>query len=74
MLRKIKHPDHPVEGMSGMMMRAAAYTLVYIRPWLVPDLMGEVFHVPRWAVTETDQRTEERKWTAKKSEKLIIKI
>ena len=46
MLHKIKHPDHPVEEMTGMMMEAAAYTLVSVRPWLVPDPMGEVFTIP----------------------------
>ena len=52
--------------MAGMMMEAAAYALVSTRPWLVPDRMGEVFMIPRWCITEIDQRAEERKWIAKK--------
>ena len=28
--------------------------------------MGKVFHVPRWAIPETDQQTEEHKWTVEK--------
>ena len=65
MICKIKHPDHLIEGMAEMM-KAAAYVLVSARPWLVPDHMGGVFSVPRWAITDTDQQTEEHKWTAKK--------
>ena len=39
-LRKIKHPDHPVEGMTGMMIEATAYALMYVRPLLVLDCLG----------------------------------
>ena len=46
MLQKIKHLDHLGEGTAGMMMEAAAYALVSIRPWLVPDRMGEVLTIP----------------------------
>ena len=43
----IKNPDNPIEGMTGMMMKAAAYTLVSAGPWLVPDHMGEIFSIPQ---------------------------
>ena len=65
LLRQIKHPDHPVEGLAGMKMEAGAYVLVSLRPWLVPDRMTKVFHVPRWCISGTDQRTEEQKWIVK---------
>ena len=55
MLCKITHPDHPVEGMTEMMMEATAYDLVSIRPWLVTDRLGGVFCDSRWCITETDQ-------------------
>jgi hypothetical protein len=35
-----------------------------------PVPMGEVFVTPSWCVREGDQRTEERKWTAKKDREL----
>ena len=63
MLHKIKHLDHPVEGVEGMRTWTA---LVSTRPWQVPERVEEVFHVPRWAITDTNQQTEKRKWTAKK--------
>ena len=65
-LRTIQYLDHPDEGMTGIMMEAAAYALVSTRPWLVPYRVGEVFTIPCWCIHEVDQRTEERKWTAKK--------
>ena len=56
--------------MAGIMMEAAAYALMSARPWLVPDRVGEIFTIPRWCIHETDQRMEERKWTAKKQREL----
>ena len=46
-LQTIQHPDHPDEGMVGIMMEAATYALVSTRPWLVPDRVREVFTIPR---------------------------
>ena len=66
LLRTIQHPDHLDECMAGIMMETVAYALVSARPWVEPDRVGEVFSIPRWCIHETDQRTEERKWTAKK--------
>ena len=51
-----------------MMTASTAYALVSIIPWLVTDHFGEVITIPRWCITETDQQTEERKWTAKKEQ------
>ena len=70
LLRTIQYPDHPEEGMAGIMTETAVYALVSAWPWVEPDRVGEVFTVPRWAIHETDQRTEERKWTAKKQGEL----
>ena len=39
---------------------------VYTRLWQAPEHFGEVFHVPLCAITDTDQQTEEQKWTLKK--------
>ena len=66
LLRTIKHPDHPEESMAGIMMETAAYAIVSAQPWVEPDRVGEVFTIPSWCLRETDQRMEERKWTAKK--------
>ena len=70
LLRTIQHPDHPEEGMAGTMMETAAYVIVSARPWVVPDRVGEVFTIPSWCMRETDMRTEEGKWTAKKDRKI----
>ena len=39
-LQTIQHSDHPDEGMAGIMIEAAAYSLVSARPWLVLDRVG----------------------------------
>lgn len=70
LLRTIQHPDHPEEGMAGIMMETAAYAIVSARPWVVPDRVGEVFTIPSWCMRETDMRTEEGKWTAKKDREI----
>ena len=54
-LPKIKYPDHPFECMAGMIMKTVAFALVSTRLWQVPERVGEVFHVPRWVITDTDQ-------------------
>ena len=46
MIHTLKQLDHSVEGVTGMMLEAAAYELVSIRPWIVPDRMREVFTIP----------------------------
>ena len=66
-LNTIKHANHPLEEMAGKIVKAGAYALVSTTPWTVPDQVGEFFQVPIIAITDTDQRTEERKWTAKKT-------
>ena len=56
--------------MAGIMMETAAYAIVSARPWVVPDRVGEVFTIPSWCMRETDMRTEEGKWTAKKDREI----
>ena len=59
-LRKIKHPDHPHQGMAGSMMTPESFALVSTTPCATAAGMGEFFPVPMTAITETDQRTAER--------------
>ena len=63
-LRKIKHPDHPHQGMAGSMMTPESFALVSNTPWASAACMGEFFRVPMTAITETDQRTAECEWIA----------
>ena len=45
-VHKIKHPDHPTEGMEGMMMIPAAFALVSTTVWAVPEEVREFFEIP----------------------------
>ena len=44
-LRKIKHPEPPLERMAGIMMTPAVYVLISTTPWAVPDQIREFFEV-----------------------------
>ena len=65
-LGKISHPKHPNEGFAGYMMTSAAFALYSTTPWAEPKDVGEYFEIPVLAITETEQKTEERKWKAEK--------
>ena len=65
-LGKITHPKHPNEGFAGYMMTAAAFALYSTTPWDDPKDVGEYFEIPMLTITETEQKTEERKWKAEK--------
>ena len=58
----MKRPDHPDEGYSGYMMNTATYAFYPTTRWQDPDNVGNYFIVPTTAITETDQKPEERKW------------
>ena len=65
-LGKLTHPKHPNEGFAWYMMAKAAFTLYSTTPWHDPKDVGEYFEIPMLAITETEQKTEERKWRAEK--------
>ena len=66
-LCKIKHPDHPYQGMVGSMMSPEAFALVSITPQKTPERKGEFFMVPVTAITDIDQRTAKQRWIAMKT-------
>ena len=47
-------------------MTAAAFALYSTTPWDDLKDVGEYFEIPVLAITETEQKTEERKWKAEK--------
>ena len=65
-LGKVTHPRHPNKGFSGYMMATAVFALHTTTPWQDPKDVGEYFEIPMLAITETEQKTEERKWKAEK--------
>ena len=48
------------------MMATSAFVLYSTTPWQEPKDVGEYFEIPMLAITETEQKTEERKWKAEK--------
>ena len=64
-LKKIKHVNHPNNSHSGYTIFLGKYSLVSMTPYEEAEDIGELCKLPRSAITKTDQRNEERKWTAK---------
>ena len=62
-LPRRNHPNNLHQGMAGNMMSPKASALVSTTRWEIPERMGVLFVIPRAAITETDQRIAERRWT-----------
>ena len=56
----MEDPDHPDEGYAGYMMTQATYAFYSTTKWKVPVDIGYYFIVPTTAITDTDQKYEER--------------
>ena len=60
-LQKIEHPHYRDEGFAGYIMPKAAFGLYSSQPWMEPPDQGEYFEIPAVAITETEQKTGERR-------------
>jgi hypothetical protein len=65
--KKLKHTNHPTHGYSGYIMSKEKYALVSPYPWMDQADVSEYFVIPVTAITETEQRTEDKIWQVKKS-------
>ena len=63
----MEHPDHPDEGYVGYTLMPKDYELYSSTRWQDPEDVGNYFIVPTTAITDTDQKSEERKWQAMKN-------
>ena len=61
-LRQLKHTDHPTEGHAPYLRSVTEQALVSNVRWTTPSPMGEYFVILITALTNTEQRTEEKKW------------
>jgi hypothetical protein len=68
-LKKLKHTDHPTHGYSGYLLSKDEYALVSPFPWRDQIDVGEYFIIPVTAITETEQRTEDKIWQVQKSKR-----
>ena len=58
----MSHTDHPDEGYAGYMMTQVAYGLYLTIKWNDTADVGNLFIVCTTAITDTDRKSEERKW------------
>ena len=59
-LHKVDHPIYSNDGYSGYMMAVQAFRLFNTVLWKDPINVGTLFKVPETAITDTDQKSEER--------------
>ena len=62
----MEHPYHADEGFAGYIMTQSAYALYSTTRWQDPADSGDYFIVSTTAITDTDQKPEEREWRARK--------
>ena len=60
-LGNMEHPNHLNEGYAGYRMTQASYVLHSTTLWTDPNNVGKYFIVPTTAITDTNQKSEERK-------------
>jgi hypothetical protein len=70
--KKLKHTDHPTHGYSGYIMSMEEYALVSPYPWQDPRDIGKYFMIPITAITETEQRTEDKIWQVQKTKRELF--
>ena len=63
----MEHPYHSDEGYAGYMMTQAAYVLYSTTKCQDPVDVGNYFIVTATAITDNDEKSEERKWQARKN-------
>ena len=63
-LRMLDNTNYPMQGYAGYLMPIKAFALFSSKTWQDPPDVGDYFICPPGAITDTDQRTEEHKWTS----------
>ena len=59
-VRKVDHSIYSNDGYSGYMMAVQAFRLFNTVLWKDPINVGTLFKVPETAITDRDQKSEER--------------
>ena len=67
-LRKVTNTAYPNDGHSGYILSREAFALYSTKEWMEPADVGECFEIPPSSITETEQRTNEKKVGATKGE------
>ena len=65
-LRKVTNTAYPNYGHSGYILSKEAFALYSSKQWMEPADVGECFKIPPSSITETEPRTEEKRWELQK--------
>ena len=61
-LRKVTNTAYPNYGHSGYILSKEVFALYSTKEWMEPVDVRECFEIPPSSITETEQRTEEKRW------------
>ena len=68
-LRKVTNTDYPNDGHLGYILSKEVFALYSTKEWMEPADVGECFKIPLSSITETEQRTEEKRWELQKEKR-----
>ena len=65
-LQKVTNTAYPNDGRSGYILSREAFALYSTKEWQEPADVGECFEIPPSSITETEQRTDKKRWELQK--------
>ena len=68
-LRKVTNTAYPNDGHSGYILSREAFSLYLTKEWQEPADVGKFFEIPPSSITETEQRTKEKRWELQKEKR-----
>ena len=71
-LRKVTNTAYPNDGHSGYILSREAFALYSTKDWQEPADVGECFKISSPSITETEQRTYEKRWELQKEKRNIF--
>ena len=68
-LSKVTNTAYPNDGQSGYILSKEAFAIYSTKEWMEPADVRECFEIPPSSITETEQRTEEKRWELQKEKR-----
>ena len=68
-IQKVTNTAYPNDCHSGYITSGEAFALYSTKEWQEPADVGECFEIPPSSITETEQRTDEKRWELQKEKR-----
>ena len=69
-LRKVTNTAYTNDGHSGYILSREEFALYSTKEWMEPEDVEECFKTPPSSITETEQRTDKKRWELQKEKDL----